>query len=230
MNNNPRYIITLPAASEILIAQSGETLGSYSLTNIELEYETIDNPDLANEISSLYSTGRSLSYEHVTMMKAVNWSANDTLVNENINLPRKSMRAIVLLFTKTTVTDSEEFIYPNIDEVKVTIEGVPNVVYSQGIPKSRLYGESCRMFSQGVRDQFMTLEKFFKDKFVLVIDLRSNPDRQKTGHGKHIMNTQNGILLEIKKRVHTGTLRCYIFVVSDGLVNMINNNLQSIQY
>ena len=87
------------------------------------------------------------------------------------------------------------YVYPNIDEVKVTIEGVPNVVYSQGVPKSRLYGKACRLFSQGVRDQFMTLEKFFKDKFTLVIDLRSNADREKTGHGKLIINTQNGVLL-----------------------------------
>ena len=214
--------------SEALIAQSGETLGTYSLENIQLEYETIDNPDLANQISDLYSTGRSLSYEHVTLMKTVNWSATDTVVNENINLPRKSMRAIVLLFTKST--DSEEYVYPNIDEVKVTIEGVPNVVYSQGIPKSRLYGEACRLFSLGVRDQFMTLEKFFKDKFALVIDLRSNADREKTGHGKLIINPQNGVLLEIKKRAHTGTLRCHIFVISDGLVNMTNNDLKSIHY
>ena len=43
MNNNFRYVITLPAASDILVAQGGETLGTYSLENIQLEYETIDN-------------------------------------------------------------------------------------------------------------------------------------------------------------------------------------------
>ena len=53
MNNNPRYIITLPSASEVLIAQGGETLGTYSLENIQLEYETIDNPDLASQVSTL---------------------------------------------------------------------------------------------------------------------------------------------------------------------------------
>ena len=230
MNNNPRYIITLPSASEVLIAQGGETLGTYTLKNIQLEYETIDNHDLASQVSSLYSTRRSLSYEHLTLMKTVIWNANDTLVNENINLPRKSMKAIVLLFTKSTITDSEEYVYPNIDSLKITIEGVPNVIYSEGIPKSRLYGEASRLFSQGVTDQYMTVEKFFKDKFALVNDLRSHADNEKTGQGKRVFNTQNGILLEIKKRAHTGALKCHIFVVSDGLVNMVNNNLQSIQY
>ena len=133
MNNNPRYIITLPSSSEVLIAQGGETLGAYSLENIQLEYETIDNPDLASQVTSLYSTGRSLSYQHVTLMKTIILNANDTLVNENVNLPRKSMKAIVLLFNKSAVTDSEEFVYPNIDSAKITIEGVPNAIYSQGI-------------------------------------------------------------------------------------------------
>ena len=114
MNNNFRYVKTLPAASDILIAQGGETLGTYSLENIQLEYETIDNLDVANQISQTYNTGRSLSYEHVTLMKTLNWAASSTLINENINLPRKSMKAIVLLFSKSTVVDSEEFMYPNI--------------------------------------------------------------------------------------------------------------------
>ena len=132
--------------------------------------------------------------------------------------------------SKSTVVDSEEFMYPNISEVKITIDRVPNVVHSQGLQKSRLYEEANRLFNQGNRDQFMTVEKFYKDKFSLVIDLRTHVDKFVTAHGKKIMNTQNGVLLEIKKRAHTGTLKCSILVVSDGLVNFVNNDLQDIQY
>ena len=49
------------------------------------------------------------------------------------------MKAIVLLFRKKTLTDSEEFVYPNITEVKISVEGIPNSIYSQGIPKSRFF-------------------------------------------------------------------------------------------
>ena len=141
------------------------------------------------------------------------------------------MKAVVLLFTNTTRKDSEEYIYPNITEVKLTIEGVPNQVYSQGIPKSRFYDEAKRLLGSKLgMDEFMTPEKFYKDKFALVIDLRSNEELDKTGHRKKIVNTQNGILLEIKKTAHTGNIHCYIFVVSDRLVNFQNNDLQSIQY
>ena len=190
MNNNFRYILTLPQSREILVAQTGQTLGSYSLQNIELEYETIENQNIANSVSSLYGSGRSLSFEHVTLMKRTNWAAASTLINENINVPRKSMRAVVLLFTKTIRPDSEEFVYPNVTEVKLTIEGVPNKVYSQGIPKSRFYEEAKRLFvSKDKRDEFMTFQKFYKDKFALVIDLRSHEELDKTGFGKKLIST-----------------------------------------
>ena len=200
MNNNFRYIITLPESSQILVAQTGQTRGNYSLENLEIEYETIQNQSIASTVSSLYSSDRSLSYEHVTLMKATVWTAASTLINENINIPKKSMKAVVLLFTKTSRSDSEEFIYPNITKVKVTIEGAPTEVYSQGIPKERFYDEAKRLLGNKMeKDEFMKPQKFYKDKFALVIDLRSNEEMQKTGHGKKIVNTQNGILLEINK-------------------------------
>ena len=44
------------------------------------------------------------------------------------------------------------------------------------------------------------------------------------------MNTQSGILLELTKLVATTKdYTIYMYVVSDGLVNFINNDLQSIQ-
>ena len=57
--------------------------------------------------------------------------------------------------------------------MKLTIEGVPNSVYSQGIPSNRFYDEARRFFSRKEgKDQFMTMEKFYKDKFALVIDTK----------------------------------------------------------
>lgn len=151
MNNNLQYVITLSKATDIMVAQSNQAVGGYTLENLELEYETIDNQELSDEITSGYASGRSWSYEHVTLMKTTEWDKDTTIVNENVNLPRKSMKAIVLLFTNKVRTDSEEFLYPNIESVRVTIEGVPNSVYSQGIPKSKFYAEAKRLF--GLSDE-----------------------------------------------------------------------------
>ena len=232
MNSNFQYIITLPTAASIMTAQGGSSVGTYTLENLELEYESIQNSDIAVEVTGNYSTGRSLSYEHATLMKTVEWDKALTLVNENVNLPRKSMKAIALLFVKKTGRDgSEEFVYPNIEKVKVTIEGNPNMMYSQGIPKNRFYSEAKRLFNKVEDyDRFITIQSFYKDRFALVIDLRSIEDNMKHATGKRIVNTQSGVLLEITKLVTTVDVTCRIYLLSDGLVNFVNNNLSSIQY
>ncbi|CAB3995044.1 Hypothetical predicted protein [Paramuricea clavata] len=233
MNNNPMYIFTLPQSDEIMTAQGGEAKGNNKLDNLELEYETIENDALAGEVSRMYSTGRSLSYKHVTLMRTSNWDKDLTIVNENINIPRKSMSAIVLLFTNRVRTDSEEYTYPNIDKVNLTIEGVPNAVFSQGLPKSRFFEEAkrffCPMCEKSMADEFMSISRFFSTGFALVVDLRSTQD-DTTGGGRKIVNTQSGVLMEIKKRATTADIQCNIFVVSDALLNFASRDLSSIQY
>ncbi len=73
------FIITLPSAESIMSAQNGENVDGYTLENIELEYETIDNQNLAQESSSKYDTRRSLVWEHITHIKALNWSKDSTI-------------------------------------------------------------------------------------------------------------------------------------------------------
>ena len=165
-------------------------------------------------------------------MKTVEWDKDATLHNETINIPRKSMKAVVLLFKNKTVTDSEEFVYPKITEVKVSIEGIPNSIYSQEIPKNRFFEEAFRIFHCGYEscESVMTLEKFYKDSFALCIDLRTINDDFVYGDGKKIVNTQSGILLEIKKTAITANVKCHIFVLSDGLLNIVNKDLDSIQF
>ena len=229
MINNIQYIITLPKATDIMVAQSGQSVGGYTLENLELEYETVENQDLADEVLNEYNVGRSLSSEHTTLMKTVEWNKDSTNVNKTINLPRKSMKALVLLFRNKTITDSEQYVYRNIESVKVTIEEIPNSVYSQGIPKSRFFEEAMRVFKIS-DEKFMILRNFFKNKFALVIDLRTVNDRFTHGNGRKLVNTQSGLLLEITKKVTTANVMCKIYILSDGLVNVVNKDLSSIQY
>ena len=57
MTNNPQYIITLHKASDTMVAQSGQSVGGYTLKNLELEYETVENQDLASQVISGYVAG-----------------------------------------------------------------------------------------------------------------------------------------------------------------------------
>ncbi|CAB3998285.1 Hypothetical predicted protein [Paramuricea clavata] len=164
-------------------AQSSESVEGYSLENIELEYESIENNNLARKYENLYGSERELSFEHTTLMKKTEWDKSATIVNETINVPRRSMKAVVMLFTEKTSTDCEEYIFPNIEKVKVTIEGVPNVIYSQGMTKTRMYEEAKRLFGTDTNSQ-QSLVKFYKDKkFDLVIDLRTVNDKKTYRNG-----------------------------------------------
>ena len=120
------------------------------------------------------------------------------------------MKAIVLTFTKETGrAGSEDYLYHNIEEVKVAIEGNPNIVYSQGINKNRFYSEVKRVLNKVEDyDRFMSFQSFYKDLFALVIDLRLIEDNMKHATGKKIVNTQSGFLLEISKLATTVDVMC----------------------
>jgi hypothetical protein len=79
MANDLQYVITLPAAEEIMNAQGGEKVDGYTLENIELEYESIDNIGLARKVESQYNVGRKLYFEHVILMKKTEWSKDSPL-------------------------------------------------------------------------------------------------------------------------------------------------------
>ena len=132
------FEITLPSADEIMEAQSGQKVQGYTLENIELEYETIDNGNLAKKITGKYLVGRTLLFKHVTLLKTLKWNKDATIVNETINILRSKMRGILMLFHEKGETDLEKFANPNITNVKITIEGLPNMICTQGLPSKHI--------------------------------------------------------------------------------------------
>ncbi|CAB3999474.1 Hypothetical predicted protein [Paramuricea clavata] len=142
------------------------------------------------------------------------------------------MRAVVLLFRKRTITDSEEYVFPSIEKVKVTIEGKPNAVYSQGLTYENFYDEAKRLFgmANNACNDNISVRKFYKEKFALVIDLRAVDDSHIVGSGKKILGDNPGILLEIETDGSSEDILCNIFVLSDGLINISEKTLQGISY
>ena len=84
MMNNLEYIITLLPSDEVLVKQTGEGTANYSLENSELEYESI-------MITSMFSSGKPLVYEHERMFTNTAWPKDDTVQNIDINTCKKSM-------------------------------------------------------------------------------------------------------------------------------------------
>ena len=78
----------------------------------------------------------------------------------------------------------------------------------------------------------MTLAKYLTtNKFGLWVDLRSMADTTMHGNGQRLVNTQDGVQLEIERKASgSGTTNCHIFTVSDSQMNIISQQLESVQY
>ena len=69
------------------------------------------------------------------------------------------------------------------------------------------------------------------DKFGLLIDLRSIADRTMHGSGTRLVNSTDGIQLELERTASgSGTINCQVFVISDALLGILRNQLETVQY
>ena len=162
-----------------------------------MEYEIIERKDLVRQVKDQYNIGRSLGYDYTTPLKTLTWKKDSTREVIDVNIPRKFMKAIVLLFTQVDADDSENFPFANLMRGSVTVEGNPNDLYSEGLAKCDMYDEAKRFFGNGLKNSFVSRRKFYNDKFACVIDFRTIDDEKVSGSGRKLIGTQAGILMEI---------------------------------
>ena len=229
------FEITLPKVDNIVNHDKKEkdkTPPTYKINNLELEYRCITSEYLANEAMTSYQVGKGFLYENVILHKTISISKpNDSIINEHVNLPRRSMTGILCLFEedyKEGERDSEKFVNPDFESVNINIDGMPNQLFSKGmIPVDFWESIKRRMGGAGKVKE----EDFYTDKFALWIDLRTFPDNEIHGGGLHVNTTRDGVKLEIKRKTGgTGNITCYMFVVADALMEIMNTELKSILY
>ena len=221
LNGGVEFNLKTPDASNIMIAQSGQSVGSYALKEPKLIYESIESPEMYSQAAADYAD-TDLPFEDVSYLRPTNWSKDKTSEVVTINVPRRSMRATVILFKHADTVDSEEYVYPKITKVDVTIDGRPNAVYSNGISTDDLYREARRVFH--VEDSNMTEKKFYDNKFALVVDLRCVDDNNAVNAGHNVMDTKSGVQLIITKEVTTKDVIGEIYALSDAAVTIIGGS------
>ena len=234
LHNDLVFDLTLAPAHQVVKGPDASKL-VYKLENIQLEYEIILSKDLAAEALSTYKNGKEFAYDLVMREIVVPITrGSDTRLNLRINPQRRSLKGILLLFINPFVSgakDTEQFFNPDITNVKVTVNGVPNRVYNEGISGSDMWQELTRYFKPQERPN-MTLTKYLTDnKFGLWIDLRSMADITMHGNGQWLVNTQDVVQLEIERTASgSGTTDCYIFSVADSQMNIMGQQLESINF
>ena len=234
--NDLVFELTLAAAHEVVKGSDGTKLG-YKLENIQLEYEVIRSDTLATEAVSTYNGGKEFAYDLVMHAKMVPITRGSKIhVNLWVNPQRRSLKGILLLFINPYtpgLLDTEEYFNPNITKVKVTVDGVPDRVYNEGLSGSDMWQEITRHFKPSTKGRpNMTLTKYLtNNKFGLWIDLRSMADTTMHGNGQRLVNTQNGVQLEIDLNPSgSNNTNCHIFTVSDSQMNIMGQQLESVQY
>jgi len=69
------------------------------------------------------------------------------------------------------------------------------------------------------------------DRFTLLIDLRSMADRSMHGSGTRLVNTTDGVQLELERKASgSGTINCQVFVISDAQFSILGKQLEDVEY
>ena len=233
--NDLVFELTLAGADQVVKGSDPAKL-KYKLTNIQLEYEMIHSKQLAQEANSEYSSGKEFLYDHVHLEKTIPFAkGTQARLNIKVNAQRRSLKAILLLFTEpysAGARDSEKYVFPDLKKVKVTINGSPSMLYNEGIVSTDLWREARRFFVRKKnKTEHMNLKLFLAgDKFGLLIDLRSMADRSMHGSGTRLVNTTDGVQLELERKASgSGNINCQVFVISDAMMPIQYNQLQPIQ-
>ncbi len=226
LNGSVEFSFRTPDANDIMIAQSGESVGGYALKEPELIYESIESSEMYSQAVADY-TETEFPFVDINHLFPTNWSKDQTSVVETINVPRKRMRAIVILFKHADTEDSEEYVYPNITKVNVTIDGKPHAIYSDGISTDDLYREAKRVFH--VEGSNMTEKRFYDKRFALVVDLRCVEDNNAMNAGRNISDTKSGVQLTITKEVTAKNVRGEIYALSDAAVTITEGSFSGLK-
>ena len=95
--------------------------------------------------------GKMFAYDQVVLEKTVTFHrGTDADLNLLVNPQRRSLKGILLLFIvpyAAGARDTENYFNPDITNVDVTINGIPNRVYNNGIKGYDMWREINRLCS-----------------------------------------------------------------------------------
>ena len=238
------YELTFADYSNVIKAT--DTDATYTISSISLEFDTIINASLASQIRTEYMKS-SILYDRILRARIIPLDKSDTSFSVDINSPSKSLKGVLLIFTKersaTKFTlDTEEFYNPKITKVEVTVEGVPNELYAQNMEYRHQYDEIVKHFAEGQLKEAGPIQKdlqlhnvniasYYTDKYALWLDFRTIDDNRLHGSGRRLENSSEGIRLQITKKAESaGKLSCYLYIFQDTQINISDAQFLNVVY
>ena len=238
------YELTYADYSDVIKATDPDA--TYTISNISLEFDTMTNASLASQIRTEYMKS-SILYDRILRARIIPLDKSDTSFSIDINSPSKSLKGVLLIFTKersaTKFTrDTEKFYNPKITKVEVTVEGVPNELYAQNMEYRHQYDEIVKHFAEGRLKEAGAIQKdlqlhnvdiasYYTDKYALWLDFRTIDDNRLHRSGRRLENTSEGIRLQITKKAESaGKLSCYLYIFQDAQINISDAQFLNVVY
>ena len=238
------YELTFADYSNVIKAMNPDA--TYTISNISLEFDTITNASLASQIRTEYMKC-SIPYDRILRARIMPLNNSDTSFSININSPSKSLKGVLLIFTKEKSAtkfsrDTEELFNPKIMKVEVTVEGVPDELYAQNMEYRDQYDEIVKHFAEGRLKEAGAIQKdlqlhnvniasYYTNKYALWLDFRTIDDNRLHGSGRRLENTSEGIILQITKESGSvGELSCYLYIFQDAQINISNAQFLNVVY
>ena len=238
------YELTFADYSDVI--KSTDPDATYKISNISLDFDTIINVSLASQIRTEYMKS-SILYDRILRARIIPLNNSYTSFAVDINSPSKSLKGVLLIFTKersaTKFThNTEEFFNPKITKVGVTVEGVPNELYAQNMEYRHQYDEIVKHFAEGWLKEAGTIQKdlqlhnvniasYYTNKYALWLDFRTIDDNRLHGSGRRLENTSEGIRLQTTKEAGAvSKLSCYLYIFQDAQINISDSQFLNVVY
>ena len=226
------------------VINSTDADSSYDISNFCLEFDMVTDSELTRQIRQQFSGRMAILYDRILRHRKITKKKSDTLWNINLNVPARSMKGILMLFEDPDRTSTEDFVNPNITKVEMTIEGVPNQLYSQGMRQYQQWDEINKYFAltskrdketdKVAKDLYFSdtnIAKYLTKRFALWLDLRSTDDNTLHGSGRRIENASEGITIQIEKEQGADeNLNIYLFIIQDAQINFEDGRFSEIKY
>lgn len=223
------------------VINSTDEDSKYIIKNICLEFDMVSDAELARQIRQQVSGKMVILYDRILRHRKITKNKSDTLWNINLNVPARSMKGILMLFEDPERTSTESYFNPKITKVEVTIEGVPNQLYSQGMKAYQQWDEINKYFALNSKKDVnllkqisctnVILERYLTTNYALWLDLRSTDDNSLHGSGRRIENASEGITIQITKDAgNDKPINIYLFVIQDAQINFEDGRFKEVNY
>ena len=221
-----------------VIKATGDDDASYKIDKISLEFEKVTSDELGRIARDQYAR-MVIYYDRVLRDSMIRRNKSDPGWTINIQKPARSIKGILMLFQEPAPAfqrNTEAFYNPKITKVAVTIEGLTNQLYNDGLSAYQQWDEAKKFFATGCKRDpevamvskdlalaDVSLGEYLTSKYALWLDLRSTDDDKLHGSGRHLESVNDGVSVAIiKEQEAEGPLDVYVFIVMDAQINIEN--------